>query len=112
MLTNGIELKTQTWNHKPVDNLSWIKKPEMHTGKKIALSINYVGKTEWLRVKEGKSIHIYTLQEIQIQINQRPQHKTWNTEHGKEKVRKVLNSFAQEKLSEKNTIITGTQIKY
>jgi hypothetical protein len=53
MLTNGIELKTQTQIHITLDIWGFDrKKPKIHSSKKTASSANSARQAGWLHIKE------------------------------------------------------------
>jgi hypothetical protein len=53
VLINGIRLKIQMIIHRPMNTWFSIKKPEIHTGKKIS-STSVAGHDGWLHVEEYK----------------------------------------------------------
>ena len=59
-----------------MDTCFLTKKPEIHTDKKKASSTNGASQTGWLHLEEYKKIHPYHPAKSQLQIDQRPQHKT------------------------------------
>ena len=73
-----------------------IKKPEIHTEKKKVSSINDAGQTGCPRENNDNRHILFTLHITQVQIDERPQHKTRKTELDRRKWRVALNSQARE----------------
>jgi hypothetical protein len=53
-----------------------IKKLKSSSGRKTVFSTNGAGSTGSLHVEECKLIHFYLLHKAQVQVDQRPPHKT------------------------------------
>jgi hypothetical protein len=85
-LTNEIKLKTQALFHTLKDNRFLINNVVIHSENKKASSSNDIEQISCMNVEEWNLIILTTLPKTQVQLDQRPQHKTRYTECNDEKL--------------------------
>jgi hypothetical protein len=81
-----------------------IKKPEIHTGKKTAFSTKDAGP-----MKTAERSTLLILYKTQVQMDQRLQHESRNTDLREEKVGDSLELWHKRRRSELSIIITDTK---